>query len=126
MLCLVGCSHPRPHYPPFQGVETTSWLADDAVLPGQSPSDYLLSFEAGSRAHGCRTERVGGGEHPVPRSQYQATGDENRYFDGIVAWCEEGAISLLLWKDDRVKVGCAKPTTQARCDLLLQRISDAR
>jgi hypothetical protein len=65
-------------------------------------------------------------QHPVPRSQYQFTGDENRDFGGIVASCEEGTISLLLWREDLVKVGCAKPTTRARCDLLFQRISDAR
>jgi hypothetical protein len=128
-MWLAGCSrspHAPPANPPFQGSETTSWLAYDAALPGQAPSDYFLSFEANARAHGCRTEHVGGGAHSVPRSQYQLTGDENRYIDGIVAACDEGTISLLSWSDDLVKVGCAKPTTQPRCDLLLQRIFQAR
>jgi hypothetical protein len=106
-------------YPPFQGDETESWLAYGVQLPEREPSDLLPSFEARARSHGCIVERLGG------RSE-QMIGGEMRHWHGVAASCDDGNIALVTWVGGWVRIGCTKPTTRERCDLLLRKISDAR
>lgn len=122
LTLLVACeeSTPPPRSPPsFEGDETSSWLAYEIELPGRTPSELLPAFEASARALGCRTEKLGYGTS-------QIISGEMRAWHGVRATCEEGTIALVTMVGERVRIGCAKPTTRTRCDTLLQKISEAR
>ena len=45
---------------------------------------------------------------------------------GISAQCEDGSIALITLTDRRVRVACEKPSSVAKCNALLARISIAR
>jgi len=122
LTLLVACeeSTPPPQSPPsFEGNETRSWLAYEIELPGRTPSELFPAFEASARALGCRIEKLGYG---TTQNIY----GERRTWYGVSATCEEGTIALVTMVDERVRIGCAKPTTRTQCDALLQKISEAR
>jgi hypothetical protein len=119
-VALTGCTTTTrtPKFPSFQGHQTDSWLAYEVEL-GREPSDLLPAFEASARAYGCSTEQLGGGAE-------QNIGGELRHWYGISASCDDENIALVTLVGARVRVGCTKPTTRERCDLLLRKISEAR
>ena len=51
---------------------------------------------------------------------------EIRHWYGIAASCDDGNIALITLVGGRVMLGCTKPATRERCDLLLRKISEAR
>jgi hypothetical protein len=116
---VAGCAPSLPRVPPFHGEETDAWIAYEVDLPGRGRSDLLPAFEASARSHGCSTEQIGSAVRPT-------IAGELRSFYGITATCDEGAIAIVTLVGGRVRIGCAKPTTRERCDLLLQEISEAR
>ena len=121
-LALVsGCAAeaPTPNYPAFEGRDTDVWLAYQLDVPGRRPDDLLPAFEASAKAFGCRTDHLGASASPNIMG-------ETREWYGIAASCDEGTISLITLAGDRVRIGCARPTTREKCDALLQRISEAR
>jgi hypothetical protein len=122
-LLLAGCTPSRSipaAHPPFEGRETTSWLAYEVDVPGRDPGDLLPSFEASARVFGCHTEQLGYDSTPTIGN------GALRHSFGIMASCEEGTLALITLVGERVMVGCVKPTTRADCDGLLQKISEAR
>jgi hypothetical protein len=125
-LCVAtgaACAQ-APRYPRFQGKETESWLAYDVPTTGREPRDLLASFAASAHNHGCRTEYVGTAAYDVAGGK-PLIGDENRTWDGVVAACGDENVALVTRSNGVMAVGCTKPTTQARCDALLQKIADA-
>lgn len=106
-------------YPPFQGQETESWLAYEEN-PGRDPGDLLLAFEASARSYWCTTDRLGSD------SSATIAGGELRSSYGVSASCDDGTLAIVTRAGGQVTVGCLKPTTRARCDLLLSKISEAR
>jgi hypothetical protein len=117
---LVSCaaaSSPPPNLPPFLGEETDWWLAQETEPTGRV--DILPAFEASAQSYGCNTERIG------MKSSLSILGERRSYF-GVSAACSEGTIALITLVGSRVRIGCAKPTTRQACDLLLQRIAEAR
>jgi hypothetical protein len=119
MIALTSCTSAKaPRYPAFRGEETETWLSYEVQLK-RPPSDLLPSFEASARSFGCTTEKLG---HTVD----QVIGGELRHWYGITASCDDGDIALVTLVGARVRIGCTKPTTRERCDLLLRRISEAR
>ena len=118
---LAGCAAdpPRPSYPQFEGQETDVWFAYELEVPGRKPDDLLPAFEASAQAYGCRTEQLGARASPN-------VAGETRQWHGVSASCDEGTISLITLVGERVRIGCAKPTTRGQCDALLQKISEAR
>ena len=117
MLVSCAASNPAPSRPPFEGVETESWLVYQ--VGGLERDDLLPAFEASARRHGCITQQIGSESTPN-------IGGERRSYYGITASCEEGAVALITLVGDRVRIGCAKPTTRGQCDLVLRKISEAR
>jgi hypothetical protein len=117
---VAGCAPSLPRVPPFHGQETDAWIAYEVDLLGSGRSDLLPAFEASARSHGCSTEQIGSAvDHPI-------IGGELRSYYGITATCDEGAIAIITLVGGRVRIGCTKPTTRERCDMLLQEISEAR
>lgn len=118
-VLLVSCAaaNPQPSRPPFEGVETESWLVYQ--VGGLDRDDLLPAFEASARRHGCTTQQIGNERTPN-------IGGELRSYYGITASCEEGAVALITLEGGRVRIGCAKPTTRGQCDLMLRKISQAR
>ncbi len=110
-LLLAACDPPGPRYPPFAGTETDAWFAYEVTLPHPRP-DLGASFAISARRYGCSVEGIAR-PHSVRHSR------------GVVASCDDGTIALVGGPHNRIGIGCAKPTTRAQCDALLQRISDA-
>ena len=124
--CAVSAPAP-PEHAPFQGLTTDVWLAYGVALPARDPDELLAAFDAGAQRYGCRTEALGAMDHAYPRSPYILLATEDvRSRRGVAAFCGEDTIALLAAGGGEVRVGCARPTTRERCDLVLTRISEAR
>ncbi|HET7541693.1 MAG TPA: hypothetical protein VFK05_17585 [Polyangiaceae bacterium] len=82
-------------------------------------NDVLPAFKAAARYHGCSTEELGA-------ASGANVGGEYRSYYGISASCDEGTIALITIEGDRVRIGCAQPTTREACDALLRSIAQGR
>jgi hypothetical protein len=118
-VALSSCGASVQKSSAFDGRETPSWLSLDADITDRYPPDLLPSFEASARAFGCRTERLGARTIGLAGHGYAPMSY------GVTAHCESGTIALLALKDERVRVGCEKPSTRESCEALLKKISEA-
>jgi hypothetical protein len=124
---LVSCASPNaapstppsaaPNVPTFLGVETEHWLVEQSEPVGRD--DILPAFEASARNYGCSTEQLGSESH------HDIAGESRSYY-GVSAACAEGTIALITLVGGSVRIGCAKPTTHASCDLLRRNIAQSR
>jgi hypothetical protein len=117
-ILIASCApSSQPNLPSFSGVETAHWLVQESSSGGRD--DLLPAFAASARSYGCLTDTIG------DQSSHNIYGESRSYY-GVSAACEEGTIALITLKGGLVRIGCAKPTTPAACDLLLRNISHAR
>lgn len=117
MSCAASNPRPRPDPPTFTGAATKDWLVQESGPVNRS--DVLPAFKAAARNHGCRTEELGA------RTGANIVGEYRSYY-GISASCDDGTIALITLAGDRVRIGCAQPTTRAACDALLRDIAEGR
>ncbi len=120
---VAGCagSTPVPAVPPFEGVESPSWIAYELPVPGRDPADFLPAFEASARALGCDTSHLG------ERENGTISNGVLRHWYGVTAACgEDGTLSLVTMVGERVRIGFAKPSSKGACDALLVKITSAR
>jgi hypothetical protein len=97
-------------------VEDDSWTAYEVSL---GRSDVLPAFEASARSYGCAVERLG--------SRYESVvGGFRRDWYGVSASCDGENVAIITLAGERVRIGCARPSTRDQCDRLLERISEAR
>jgi hypothetical protein len=113
-----SCAPAVAEPPAFEGRETDAWMAYEVRIPGRNSADLIPSFEASANAFGCHTTRLG------TQAVQIAGGSAAILSYGVSATCEEGSIALVALADSRVRIGCEKPTTRARCDGLLRQISE--
>ena len=110
-------SNPRPAPPTFVGEENESWLVEDTGPVDRD--DVLRAFKAAARNFGCGTEELGNANGANIQGEY-------RSYYGVSASCAEGTIAIITLEGNRVRIGCAKPTTAKACETLLRDISASR
>lgn len=109
--------NPRPTPPTFIGEENESWLVEETGPLGRD--DVLRAFKIAARNFGCGVEELGNTNGANVLGEY-------RSIYGISASCDEGTIALITLEGNRVRIGCAKPTTVKACETLLRDISTSR
>jgi hypothetical protein len=118
LMTIVSCAATTPpSRPPFRGEADEAWLVSEVQEVRRD--DLLFAFDESARSHGCSTQELGSESTPN-------IGGQLRTFHGISAACEEGVIAIVTLVDYRVRIGCARPITPERCDLLLRKIAHAR
>ena len=115
---LWSCGEPDPKVPGgTEGTDPRQWFVFDVGLPDRDPRDIVMRFTESARVFGCTVDRLG--QQPWRRH----TGV--RLYTGVEARCDEGVIRMAPLQAG-VRVACAEPTSEAKCNGLLREISDAR
>ncbi len=111
LTSVSACASPYPAVPRdrdawgvFDADLGDRWLVVDAETDAP-----LLSFALSAEALGCSTERGG-------RSR------KRKSYSAVLAQCDAGTMVLTRVAYGRSGIGCLKPTSQERCEALLDQI----
>jgi hypothetical protein len=119
-VCVWGCGEPDPKVPGgSSATDPDQWFVFDLTVPDRDPRDLVARFQESAHARGCNTERLGQHWH------HMAGGSAAHLYSAVEARCDDGVIRIAPLQGG-VRIACAQPTSQERCDGLLREISDAR